>query len=65
MVKTEFHVWVGFSDNKPHVAYTDPGNAPQYSVYRTRREARREYEDVRPATLVMHVPSMTNKRKRK
>lgn len=43
-------VWVGFSDDKPH-AWSD-GRTRYVAVFKTRREARENYEDARRMWLV-------------
>lgn len=44
-------VWVGYSDGLPHVWKDDRG-VRQVAVYPSRRDARLDYEDVRPMRLV-------------
>lgn len=51
-IKTN-RVWVGFSEGKPHVFMNEAVHV--VAVYPTKWEAKIEYEDTRPATLVFHV----------
>jgi hypothetical protein len=56
-MKKQLRVYVGFCDGKPHKrtmhAFPQSGYEEHgYAIYRTRTEARRFYEDVRPMLLV-------------
>lgn len=61
MKKEHQLVWVGFSDGAPHVYECEQDGAGCVAVYRTRRQARVHYQDVRRATLVIErrSPSAT------
>lgn len=63
-MSNEIQVWVGFSDDKPHLVQ-HAGCNPTYSIYRTRAAAKAEYEDVRPAMLAMNTPAMRAAKKAK
>lgn len=55
-VDDERRVWVGFADGKPHRSRDDRYEAAwRLSVFSSRAEARKCFEDVRSATLV--IPS--------
>ena len=46
-------VWVGFSDNKPHVdKMAEKDRQPGYAIFSTKKAAKECYEDVRAALLV-------------
>lgn len=49
-------VWVGYSDDKPHIYGDERAHMPGVrvlAVYPSRRSAAREYEDIRKATLIL------------
>ena len=55
--RKEYTVWVGFVDGKPKWwtvsdDYGDYGDCRKLDVYRTKREAKIRYEDVRKMKLV-------------
>jgi hypothetical protein len=43
-------VWIGYSDDKPHIVETEL-DGKHLCAYRSRKEARKHYEDVRPRVL--------------
>ena len=54
MKRKAVKVWVGFSDGKPLAWWTHDiyGTHRHYSVFTSRRAARKQYEDVREMLLV-------------
>jgi len=50
-------VWVGFSDDKPHIFTCETDGRHCVAVYGSKAAAREKYEDVRCAKLIVDEPA--------
>lgn len=53
-LQTYQKVWVGYSDGRPHAYTCEIDGVGCIAVYTSRKEAKKHYQDVRPA--VLHLP---------
>jgi len=47
--------WGGFSDDKLYFTYPFQYDERRYAIFKTRREARMAFEDVRPVKILVEV----------
>ena len=43
--------WMGFTDGKPYLSYNPLHDKQEYCVYKTKKVARVDFDDVRPVII--------------
>lgn len=56
-IQRKVKAWMGFTDGKPYFAYDERHDNQEYCIYKTRRAAKDDFEDVRPCTITYQLPA--------